>query len=128
MDELMSWLGHPSTWITVLIIGTMGEVAKVLILGPKKSWPRDADGHFAFRGWRGAYAATYKVHALAVGALLGFVPGVPVITALQSDGVAGAVLQYSGNGALAMVAYASLVGTIKGVIERYGRRFGVDGG
>ncbi|MBN8609637.1 MAG: hypothetical protein J0L92_03585 [Deltaproteobacteria bacterium] len=120
MDELMSWLGHPSTWITVLIVGTLGEVAKALILGPKKTWPKDADGHVAFRGWRGVYAVTYKVHALVVGALFGLVPGVPVIEALHSEGVAGAVLQYAGNGALAMVTYTSVVGTLKSLFEMYG--------
>ena len=61
----------------MLVIGTLGEVAKRLILGPKKTWPKDADGHIAFTGWRGVYAVTYKLHALLVGALIGLVSGIP---------------------------------------------------
>jgi hypothetical protein len=119
LDHLINWLTHPSTWIAVLVIGTCGEVAKRLILGPKKHWPKDADGHVAFRGWRGVYAVTYKLHALLVGAVIGLIPGIPVVESLQSDGWAGAVLQYAGDGALAMVAYASVVGTIKSAFETY---------
>lgn len=119
LDQLTDWLTHPSTWIAVLVIGTCGEVAKRLILGPKKSWPKDADGHTAFRGWRGVYAVTYKLHALLVGALIGLIPGIPVVESLRTEGWAGAVLQYTGNGALAMIAYASVVGTIKSAFEVY---------
>jgi len=127
-ENLTDWLTHPSTWIAVLVIGTLGEVAKRLILGPKKTWPKDDDGHIAFTGWRGVYAVTYKVHALLVGALIGLVPGIPVIESLRTEGWAGAVLQYTGNGALAMVVYASLVGTIKQAFEVYRARLAPDQG
>ena len=126
LDHLIDWLTHPSTWIAVLVIGTCGEAAKRLILGPKKrpkkSWPKDADGHVAFRGWRGVYAVTYKLHALLVGALIGLAPGIPVVESLRTEGWAGAVLQYAGDGALAMIAYASVVGTIKSAFEVYAPR------
>lgn len=121
-ENLIDWLTHPSTWITVLIVGSLGEVAKALILGPRKDWPKDAAGNISFTGWRGVYVVTYRVHALPVAALVGLVPGIPVIDSLRTDGWAGAVLQYAGNGALAMVVYASVVGTLKKAFEVYGSR------
>ena len=42
-----------------------------------------------------------------------------MIESLRTEGWAGAVLQYVGNGALAMVVYASLVGTLRSVFELY---------
>lgn len=117
MLDLISWLGHPSTWIAVLIIGGAGEIAKQLILGPKKLWPKDG-----FPGWKGVYAVTYRFHAVVVGALIGCIPGLPVIEALQTEGIAGSAMQYAGDGALAMIAYTAIVGTIKAIIKNFGKR------
>ena len=39
-ENLTDWLTHPSTWGVALVI-----VAKRFIIGPKKAWPKDADGH-----------------------------------------------------------------------------------
>lgn len=123
MEALFAWLAHPSTWIAVLIIGGAGEVAKQLILGPKKAWPKDG-----FRGWKGVYVVTYKFHAIIVGGLIGLVPGLPVLESLQTEGIAGSVMQYAGDGALSMVCYATVVGTARAIIENFGKRVGGGGG
>ena len=119
METLVAWLGHPSTWIAVLIIGTAGDIAKNLILGPKNRYPKEG-----FRGWRGVYSVTYRFHAIVVGALMGLIPGLPVVESLQTDGIAGSVFQYAGAGALAMVTYATVVGTTRAIIKNYGKKVG----
>lgn len=110
IDALGGYFSHPALWVAVLIIGTLGDVVKKLVLPgpmPKDGWP----------GWRGVYYVTYKAHALAVGALMGLIPGLPVSDAFETEGPAGPVLFYAGAGAIAMIGYAALVGTIKNAIE-----------
>jgi hypothetical protein len=120
LDKLTDYLLHPALWIAVLIIGMLGEIAKNLALGPKKSWPKDG-----FRGWRGVYVVTYKAHALVVGALMGLIPGLPVTDLFKEPGSnLGAVMFYCGAGAISMIAYATIVGSIKTAISNYGKRLG----
>lgn len=67
---------------------------------------------------------TYKAHALVVGALvggLGSFIGLPVPEAFGSE-LGGSILAYTFAGGVAMVAYPSIVGTIRNTIEHLGAR------
>jgi len=116
-DALVEYLTHPAFWVAMLVIGTLHETGKQLVLGPKNKWPKDG-----FRGWKGVYWVTRKIHSLILGALFGLIPGVPVIEVLATEGAAGAVIFYMGAGAGAMVGYASVVGTLKDVFTNYGKK------
>ena len=119
LEALTAWLLHPATWIAVLVIGTAGEIAKKLILGDPKAMPKSG-----YPGLKGVYFVTYKAHGIFVGAALGLIPGLPMTEALATDGVAGSVMMYGGAGALAMIAYAGVVGSIKNAIKLWGARLG----
>jgi len=106
-----------SPWIPILasafIIGMLGEVAK------KLSGAKHGD-----TGWRGVYIVTFKAHALLVGALIGlgghFI-GLPV-PEVFGESLGGTVLAYAASGGVAMVAYSSIVGTIKSFISHMGAK------
>ncbi len=104
-------------WIPIvaaaLIIGMSGEVAKKVV-GANAGDP----------GLKGLYFVTYKAHALLVGAVLGAVGyqiGIPVPDEFGSE-LGGAMLAYAASGGIAMVAYSSIVGSIKSTIEHIGAR------
>jgi len=107
------WLGFVPNIAAILIIGTVCEMIKRLVLGSKAS--RTANHT---KGWRRVYLATYRGQALLLGALLGLIPGIPVPPDFRSDGVCGAVLNYAGDGAAAMVMYAVIVSTVKSYISQ----------
>lgn len=104
-------------WAMVLvvlpfIIGMIGETFKKLILRgpmPKAGWP----------GWQGVYFITYKMHALLCGAIFGiflFKAEIPWPKDVFGTSLGAAVLAGTFAGGVAMVAYASIVGTIKNAI------------
>jgi Flp pilus assembly pilin Flp len=117
MQALIEYFTHPALWISVLIIGLAGQVAKKLILGDPDDMPKNG-----YRGFKGVYYVTYKAHAVIVGAMGGMIPGLPVTEAMETDGMAGSVMFYAGAGALAMIVYASVVGTIKNAFENYSKK------
>ena len=99
--------------LTSLVIGIFGEVARKLV--------RAKAGD---KGFKGVYFVTFKAHGVFVGAaigLLGFPVGIPVPVVFGA-GLGGAVLAYAGSGALAMVAYSTMVGTLKNLIRHKGAR------
>jgi hypothetical protein len=108
-------------WIIILIvapflIGFAGEIVK--------KWVNAKAGD---PGFKGLYYVTYKGHALVVGALLGLAmwAGKGPVPALfhyavgdvSEAGIGGYVLAYAFSGGVAMVAYSTIVGTIKNSIE-----------
>lgn len=118
-------------WIIILIvapflIGMVGEVIKKLT-GAKAG----------NKGWRGVYFVTYKVHAIVAGVLVGLamyaghgpVPEVfhSVIEDESRAGISGYMLAYAFSGGVAMVAYATIVGTIKNAIKHVRIGNGGDG-
>lgn len=121
LDALIAYITHPALWITVLVIGGAGEIAKKLILGNPHDMPKTG-----YPGFKGVYYVTYKFHAVVVGGLAGLIPGLPVTEALATEGVAGGVMFYAGAGAIAMIAYASVVGSIKNGVKNYGKKLGGD--
>jgi hypothetical protein len=119
LDALIAYIAHPALWISVLVIGLAGEIAKKLILGDKKDMPKEG-----YPGFKGVYYVTYRFHAVAVGALLGMIPGLPVTEALATEGMAGGVMFYAGAGAIAMITYASVVSSIRSAVANYGKKLG----
>jgi hypothetical protein len=116
------------SWLTIFlflpfIIGMLGEVVQRLVLPgemPKAGWP----------GWRGVYFVTYKAHALAVGAGFGsllFLAAIPWPKDVFGEGIGGAMFAGAVSGGVAMVAYASIVGSIKNLTRLVGARAGSAG-
>jgi len=121
IEAFTEWLSFAPNLAAMLIIATMGEVAKKMILGPKRHWPRetytdDKGRHtvIAFTGFKGVYVVTYKLHAILVGVAVAAIGsmfgGLPVPEHFASDGIAGAMLNYGADGAAAMVLHAALIG------------------
>lgn len=108
MESMLSfWLAlvlSPAVIVTALIIGTMGEVAKRAINAKKGD-----------TGWRGVYYVTLPAHPVVVGALLGFVPMLPVATPLAVEGYDGAarLATYLLAGFVCKVGYDLLVATLR---------------
>jgi hypothetical protein len=117
LDSLVAYLTHPAFWVALLVIGTVHETGKQLVLGKKENWPKEG-----FKGWKGVYRVTMKLHSLILGGLLGVIPGLPVTESLATEGVAGSVLFYVGAGCGAMIGYASVVGTFKDALANYGKK------
>lgn len=116
-DMLINWLGHPITWIEILVIGMVTEIMKTLMLGPKSKWPKDG-----FTGWRGVYFVTYRAHALLIGAVFGLVGAylIPLpVPEKGFEGTGGILAYHVGNAALAMVLYAALVGVLIKAVTTY---------
>ncbi len=128
IEAFVEWLTFMPNLAAMLIIATFGAAAKRLILGPKHKWPRETlpSGKkvIAFTGAKGVYVVTYRTHAIflgmaaaALGSLFG---GLPVPEHFEGDGLAGALLNYGGDGAAAMILYASFVGqgkSLSGVLK-----------
>lgn len=117
LNGLTEYLAHPALWIAILAIGGCGEIAKKLILGPKSKWPKEG-----FPGWRGVYFVTYKAHAMIIGGGAGWLLPLPVSSAFAEDGQAGQAMFYLGAGAIAMIAYAIIVGNIKTFFKNQGKK------
>jgi hypothetical protein len=117
LDALIAYIAHPALWISVLVIGLAGEIAKKLILGDQKDMPKTG-----YPGVKGVYYVTYRFHAVVVGGLIGLIPGIPVTDALRTEGMAGGVMFYAGAGAVAMIAYATVVSSIKSAVANYGKK------
>ena len=121
MDSMIAaftgWIGFAPNIAAIIIIGMIGEVVKRLVLGSKEK--RKAED---YKGVRRVYFVTYKMQAIIFGALLGLIPGMPVPESFQGDGFAGAILNYAGDGAAAMVVYAALIGNAKTYVDQLKRR------
>ena len=94
--------------IVPLLIGVSGGVARNLVLRgdpPPGGW----------KGWRRVYWATMPLHALGVGAWLGFIGhkyGLPVPAAFGTS-EAGAILAYTASGGVSVVGYDAIVKTLR---------------
>lgn len=100
--------------VAPFLIGMGGRVARNLIID-EKSLKK------GLKGWRWAYKATLPLHAMGVGAVIGFFGhrfGLPVPGAF-GDEVVGSVLAYTTSGGVAVVGYDSIVKTLKNIIEGY---------
>ncbi len=138
IDVFIEWLTFMPNLAAMLIIGVAGEVAKKLILGPKYKWPMETiqtkkgpKEIVAFTGFKGVYAVTYKVHAIFVGVAVAVIGsafgGLPVPEHFAGDGWGGAMLNYGGCGAAAMVAHAALIGQGKTFTDLIRVRLGMNG-
>ena len=100
-------------WIVIFgivpfIIGMCGQVARNIVLGNKR---RQSDGH---TGWRKIYWITLPLHALAVGAWVGFIGykyGLPVPKVFGTT-EAGTILAYTTSGGVSVVGYDVIVKTL----------------
>lgn len=108
MESVLNfWLGltlSPPVIVTALALGTLGEVAKRAVNAKKGS-----------SGWRGVYYVTLPAHPVLLGALLGFVPVLPVAIPLAVEGYDGAArfATYLYAGIVCKVAYDLLVSTLR---------------
>lgn len=107
------------SWLIILgiapfLIGMGGRVARNIIID-EKSLKK------GLKGWRRVYKATLPLHAMGVGAVIGFFGhklGLPVPEAFGTE-VAGSVLAYTTSGGVAVVGYDSIVKTLRNIIEAY---------
>lgn len=106
-----------------LIIGAMGEAAKKLILGTVKP---SKEG---YKGWRGVYVVTLRLHAVIVGALIGLVGHSFEIPTPDYFGTSlgGVVLAYACAGVIAAFAYDMLVKVPRNLIGFFSRQFDNNG-
>lgn len=105
---LAQWLAHPALWVCVLTLGLGGEVAKRLV-GPTAGK----------RGWRGVYEVTMPLHPMALGALVGLVPGLPRPAAFGTE-MAGGALFYLSGGVLSVLAYDIAKRGVVAAVKRFG--------
>jgi len=106
-------------WIVILgvvpfIIGMCGQVARNLVL----RGPMPYDG---WRGWRRIYWTTLPLHALGVGAWIGFLGhkyGLPVPHVFGTS-EAGSILAYTASGGVSVVAYDVIVKTLQRALGSY---------
>lgn len=117
VDGFMEWLVFAPNLAAMVIILTLGEIAKKLILGPKYDWPKkklkNGTEVVAFKGFKGVYVVTYRSHAILVGCLiggLGFLVGLPLPETFGEPTAGAAMLNYGGAGAAAMVGHSLLMG------------------
>lgn len=126
IQAFTDWLTFMPNLAAMLIIAMMGEIAKKVILGPKSKMPEDG-----YKGLKGLYYVTYKGHAvfvgIAVAALGSLFGGLPVPEQFATDGLAGAMLNYGGDGAAAMVLYAVFVGNGKTLTAMIKKRLEAEG-
>jgi len=107
------------SWIIILgvapfLIGMGGKVARNVVLNEKSQ-------KNGLKGWRWFYKATLPLHAMGVGAALGFFAprlGLPVPEVFGTE-VGGSVLAYTMSGGVAVVGYDSIVKTLKNIIEAF---------
>lgn len=108
MESVLNfWLGltlSPPVIVTALALGTLGEVAKRAVNAEKGS-----------AGWRGVYYVTLPAHPVLLGALLGFIPVLPVALPLAVEGYDGAArfATYLYAGIVCKVGYDLLVSTLR---------------
>ena len=105
---LAAWAAHPALWVTIVTIGLAGEGVK-RIVGPTAGK----------KGWRGVFEVTMFAHPMAVGALVGLIPGLPRPESFGTE-TAGGVLFYLSGGVLAVLAYDIVKRGILRVLARFG--------
>ncbi|MHA1988310.1 MAG: hypothetical protein ACW98D_16865 [Promethearchaeota archaeon] len=118
IDNFTEWLFFTPNIISILIIGVISEALKNLILGGKTE--RNTKKYI---GWKHVYFTTYKAQALGLGIIFGLFPGIMVPEVFQGEGIMGAVLNYAGCGATAMIFYSTIVSNFKSYIENSKREF-----
>jgi len=107
------------SWIIILgvapfIIGMGGKVARNIVLNEKSL-------KNGLKGWRWFYKTTLPLHAMGVGAILGFFAprtGLPIPEVFGTE-VGGSILAYTMSGGVAVVGYDSIVKTLKTIIQTY---------
>lgn len=104
---LLEWIGAPALWATLLGIGLVLEVFKRLV-GP-------TDGK---RGWRGVVAVTMPLYPVALGCLVGLIPGLPVPGSFGHT-AAGAVVFYASAGIGASVGYDVVRRGLVNALQRF---------
>jgi hypothetical protein len=119
VENFTNWLLFGPNVATIIIIGTIYEIAKRAILGEKSERPKDG-----YTGFKKFYFLSYKLQAIAIGALIGLIPGLPIPEAFQSDGLAGAILNYAGCGGASMIVYTILIGSAKNYVQQLKDKIG----
>lgn len=114
----------PPIIIAALIIGTLGEVTKRLVLGANKERQKAATG------WRRIYYVTLPAHPVVAGALIGLIPWLPPAESLEKEGyeLAARVGTYCLAGIVCKIGYDTMVSTILRAIQSRGAPGGDAGG
>lgn len=147
MEFWTDLLLSPPIIIAALVIGTLGEVTKRIVLGSKKGRPKTLrmtvtppaqKGDGAFRTstppsqvvqtavpeamWRRIYFVTLPAHPVIIGALLGFIPWLPPAEQLLKPGyeLAARVGTYCLAGVVCKIGYDTMVSTVLRAIQARG--------
>jgi len=127
----------PPVVIAALIIGTLGEVTKRIVLGSDKTRRQASRSQGPYRTpkarkvseksalWRRIYYVTLPAHPVIAGCLLGLIPWLPSASPLEKEGFefASRLGTYALAGVLCKVGYDTMVATIRRFIVQ---RAGVD--
>lgn len=118
MDSMIGafteWLSFGPNIAAIVVIGMICDIIRRLVLGKRAD---RKEGDKPYTGWRAVYNTLYKAQAIVLGVLVGLIPGMPVPESFQSDGLGGAILNYAGDGAAAMIVYAALISNAKSYID-----------
>lgn len=124
MDSMIqaftSWLSFGPNIAAIVVIGMICDIIRRLVLGKRADRKDDKP----FTGWRAVYNTLYKAQAITIGVLVGLIPSMPVPESFVSDGLGGAILNYAGDGAAAMIVYAALISNAKSYIDNLKKRAG----
>jgi hypothetical protein len=97
VEKILAILGAHWAFFTVaFIIAVVGEVMKVLVLGPKKK---------EHVGWRSVYEKTLPLHPIVVGGLLGVYLSAIVPVEVSGGQVVASVLYFALSGLLSSWLY-----------------------
>lgn len=110
----------PAIIISALVIGTMGEVMKRIVLGSNKARLKSGDVHESM--WRKVYFVTLPAQPVLVGFLIGFIPWLPPAEQLVKEGyeLAARVGTYTLGGVMCKIGYDTMVSTVLRAIQTRG--------
>lgn len=121
VQAFTSWIAFGPNIAAIIVIGVVSGAIKRGVLGTRE----ERKNSVPYTGWREVYNSVYKIQAIALGALIGMIPGAPIPEAFQGDGLGGSILNYMGTGAAAMIVYTALVSNANAYIDNMKLKGGV---